>query len=102
MCSNRTAPRASATSVASARFPITTDHSVRKSVIAALTLGVLAAVATFRIVDQWQLRVQTIRTAEARANNLALILAAYIQESFVAGDSALRQLTLHSRRIGGP
>jgi signal transduction histidine kinase len=75
---------------------------VRKSVIAALTLGVLAAVATFRIADQWTLRAQTIRTAAARANNLALILAAYIQESFVAGDGALRQLTLHSRRIGGP
>ena len=75
---------------------------MRKSVIAALTLGVLGAVATFRIADQWTLRAQTIRTAGARASNLALILAAYIQESFVAGDSALRQLTLHSRRIGGP
>src|SRR6266540_6896301 len=75
---------------------------MRKSVIAGLVAGVLAAVAAFRIADQWTLREQTLRTAEARANNLALILAEYVRESFAAGDAALRQLTLHSRRVGGP
>jgi signal transduction histidine kinase len=75
---------------------------VRKSGIAALTMGVLVTVAAVRAVDQWRLRQQTLDTAAARADNLALILSAYIRESFAGGDSALRQLTLHSRRIGGP
>jgi signal transduction histidine kinase len=75
---------------------------VRKSVIAALTLGVLFTLATVRAMDIWWWREQTLATANARASNLAFILAEYIHESVAAGDSALRQLALHSRRIGGP
>src|SRR5437667_5411692 len=52
--------------------------------------------------DLWWWRAQTLATANARASNLAFILSEYIHESVAAGDSALRQLALHSRRIGGP
>jgi signal transduction histidine kinase len=63
---------------------------------------VLLALVGVRGLDLWWLRVQTIRNAEARATNLAAILAEYVRESFGASDASLRQLALHSRRIGGP
>jgi len=75
---------------------------VRKPVIAGLTLGVLFTLAAVRVLDLWSWRTQTLRTASARASNLAFILSEYIHESLASGDSALRQLALHSRRIGGP
>ena len=75
---------------------------MRKPVIVALTLGVLCSLAGLRSVDMWRWRAQTLSTASARASNLAFILTEYFQESLAAGDSALRQLALHSRRIGGP
>ncbi len=75
---------------------------MRKPVIAGLTLGVLFTLAAVRVLDLWSWRTQTLRTASARASNLAFILSEYIRESLASGDSALRQLALHSRRIGGP
>jgi len=75
---------------------------VRKPVIAALTLGVLFTLGAVRSLDIWWWRQQTLTAASARASNLAFILSEYIHESLAAGDSALRQLALHSRRIGGP
>ena len=75
---------------------------MRKPVIAALTLGVLFTLGVLRGVDMWWWRAQTLNTASARASNLAFILTEYFQESLAAGDGALRQLALHSRRIGGP
>ena len=55
---------------------------MRKSVIAALTIGVLLTVGGVRAWDQWRWRGQTLHTAEARAENLALILSEYIRVSF--------------------
>ena len=75
---------------------------MRKPVIALLTLGVLFTLGVLRGVDMWWWRAQTLNTASARASNLAFILTQYFQESLAAGDGALRQLALHSRRIGGP
>jgi signal transduction histidine kinase len=75
---------------------------VRKPVIAGLTLGVLFALGAFRALELREARVQTLTSASARAANLAFILSEYVRESLAAGDSALRQLTVHSRRIGGP
>ena len=75
---------------------------MRKPVIALLTLGVLFTLGVLRGVDMWWWREQTLNTASARASNLAFILTEYFQESLAAGDGALRQLALHSRRIGGP
>jgi signal transduction histidine kinase len=75
---------------------------VRKSSIAGLTIALLVAIAVLRAIDLWFWQVQTLAAAEARAGNLARILSEYVHESFAAGDAALRQLAIHSRRIGGP
>jgi signal transduction histidine kinase len=75
---------------------------VRKSTIAALTIGALLTLVLVRGVDLWWWRAQTLDTASARASNLAALLAEYVRESFAAGDASLRQLAFHSRRVGGP
>jgi len=75
---------------------------VRKPVIAGLTLGVLFTLGVFRAFELWSGRAQTLASASARASNLAFILSEYLRESLAADDSALRQLAMHSRRIGGP
>jgi hypothetical protein len=75
---------------------------VRKSVITALAIGILLTLAAVRIVDLWWWRDQALAAATLRAGNLSFILAEYVRETFVAGDASLRQLSLHSQRIGGP
>ena len=73
----------------------------RKPVIAALTMGVLVTLALFRTADLLWRRAEVVRVAEARAGNLASILSEYLRGTFSAGDASLRQLSLHSQRIGG-
>jgi signal transduction histidine kinase len=63
---------------------------------------VLLTVGAIRAADLWWWRASTIEIANARASNLAFILAEYIHENFAATDASLRQLALHSQRIGGP
>ena len=75
--------------------------AVRKPLIVGLAVGVLLSLAVFRAVDLWWWRAQTLNSASARAGNLALIVSEYIHEMFVAADASLRQLTLHSQRVGG-
>jgi len=75
---------------------------VRKSVIAALTIGALLTVTTLRVIDLVWWRGQTLNAAGARARNLTFILSEYIRQTFAAGDAALRQLEVYSRRVGGP
>jgi signal transduction histidine kinase len=75
---------------------------MRKSAIAAVTIGALIALGALRAVDLWSWRAQILSTAEGRAGNLAHILTEYIRETFAAGDASLRQLAIHSQRIGGP
>jgi signal transduction histidine kinase len=75
---------------------------LRKVVIAALTIGTLVIMAGLRVSDYLALRAETIASAQARASNLALILSEFTAETFEAGDAALRQLALLSRRVGGP
>jgi signal transduction histidine kinase len=75
---------------------------VSKFVVATLTIGALLIVAAVRVVDLWWWRAQTLTAAESRASDLSFILCEHIHGSFAAGDAALRQLTEHSRRIGGP
>jgi signal transduction histidine kinase len=74
----------------------------RKSAVASLTMAVLAVLGTARGVDLYVRRSEVIRTAQARAANLATILSEYMRGTFSAGDASLRQLSLHSQRIGGP
>jgi len=70
--------------------------------MAGLTLGVLFTLGAFRGIELWSGRTQALASASARASNLAFILSEYLRESVAADDSALRQLAMHSRRIGGP
>jgi signal transduction histidine kinase len=74
----------------------------RKPVIAALTMGVLVMLGVIRTADLLGRRAEVVRVAEARAGNLASILSEYLRGTFSAGDASLRQLSLHSQRIGGP
>jgi signal transduction histidine kinase len=75
---------------------------VSKLVIATLTIGVLLTLSALRLGDLWWWRTQTLNQAEARAANLSSILSEYLRETFAASDASLRQLALHSRRVGGP
>ncbi len=75
---------------------------MRRFAIGVLTLGVLLAMGVLRLVDLGRWRAQTVASAESRAANLSLILAEYVTQSFAAGDASLRQLAIHSRRVGGP
>ena len=64
-------------------------------IVVLLTLGAI------RAADLWWWRASAIETANARASNLAFILAEYIHENFAAADASLRQLALHSQRVSG-
>jgi signal transduction histidine kinase len=75
---------------------------VSKLLIALLTTGALVIFAGIRLADFREWRAQTLNAAEARAATLSSILSEYIHEMFAAGDASLRQLAVHSRRIGGP
>jgi signal transduction histidine kinase/ActR/RegA family two-component response regulator len=72
-----------------------------KFVILAFTAFVLLAVAGLQVGTLWWRRDGILRAAESRAANLALVLAEYIQGSFETADTALRQLAIHARRVGG-
>jgi signal transduction histidine kinase len=74
----------------------------RKAVIAALTLGVLLALGGLRIADLYWRRAEVLRASTQHAGNLASILSEYLRGTFSAGDASLRQLALHSQRVGGP
>ena len=73
-----------------------------KPLIAALSVGVLVTLAAIRTLDLWWWRAQALGDARERAGDLALILAEYVRGTFAAADASLRQLALHSQRIGGP
>jgi signal transduction histidine kinase len=75
---------------------------MRKVVILSLIGGLLLLLAALRWNDIRHSRAETLRAATTRAASLALILAEYVAGVFNGGDAALRQLELHSRRIGGP
>jgi signal transduction histidine kinase len=75
---------------------------VSKAAIASFTIGALLVFAALRVVDLAQQRDQIVRAAAARADNLSYILNEYVREMFTAADASLRQLALHSARIGGP
>jgi len=74
----------------------------RKSAIAALTIGVLLTLGAIRGADLYWRRQEVVRTSSRRAANVSSILAEYVRGTFSAGDASLRQLSLHSLRIGGP
>jgi len=73
-----------------------------KILILAFTVTVLLAVAVLQVTDLWTQRRQTLKAAERRAVNLTSVLAEYVRGSFALADVSLRQLGVHSRRVGGP
>ena len=75
---------------------------MRKLAIGGVTFGILVLVGAARVIELRASYSSTLNTAEARAANLALILAEYVSGAFASNDAALRQLALHSQRIGGP
>src|SRR5690349_20306852 len=75
---------------------------MRKLAIIGLALGLLLILAALRWNDIRTSREDTLQAARIRASSLALILSEYVSGTFKAGDAALRQLALHSERIGGP
>ena len=62
----------------------------------------LLFMAGVRATDLRWSRAEALKAAESRAANQAVVMSAYLAETFGAGDASLRQLTLHSQRIGGP
>jgi signal transduction histidine kinase/ActR/RegA family two-component response regulator len=72
-----------------------------KILVLAFTASVLLAVATLQTVSLWMRYDRTLRAAELRAGNLAFMLSEYVRGSFALADAALRQLTVHARRVGG-
>ncbi len=75
---------------------------MRKLVIFGLAIGLLLILGAFRTNDLWTSRAEVMVRAHTRSSNLALILSSYLAGTFAASDAALRQLVLHSQRIGGP
>jgi signal transduction histidine kinase len=75
---------------------------MRKLTIGLLSVGILLTMSAVRVADFLAARAETVRNAELRASNLALVLSEYLSEAFAASDAALRQLVLHGQRIGGP
>ena len=75
---------------------------MRKLAIVGLAFGLLLVLAALRWNDIRSAREDARATARLRASSLALVLSEYLIGTFAAGDAALRQLALHSQRIGGP
>jgi signal transduction histidine kinase len=75
---------------------------MRKVVIASLAAGLLLTLAALRVSDAWTAQRETARLLRTRVASDALVLSEYVAGTFTAGDAALRQLALHSRRVGGP
>jgi signal transduction histidine kinase/ActR/RegA family two-component response regulator len=66
---------------------------------ASLAFATLVAV---RAIDLRSERAQLLTAADRRAEGLAVVYAGYLSQTFAAFDASLRQLALHSGRIGGP
>jgi signal transduction histidine kinase/CheY-like chemotaxis protein len=63
--------------------------------------AVWLALALARGGDLWWRRSLLLAGAERRAANLALILAEYLKQVFDSADASLKQLAIHSHRVGG-
>jgi signal transduction histidine kinase/CheY-like chemotaxis protein len=70
-------------------------------VVVAMTAGLFAAVASLQTANLWWRHDQTLRAAEARAENLARLLGESVRGTFAVADTSLRQLVVHGQRVGG-
>ena len=73
-----------------------------RPLLLAFTLIVLSIVALIQTNDLRWLRQHAFTDAELRAASEATAIAEYVRGAFAAADSSLRQIAIHSRRIGGP
>jgi signal transduction histidine kinase/ActR/RegA family two-component response regulator len=67
-----------------------------------VAVAVVVALILVQVVNLWSLYKQTVNDTRARATDLSYILAEHMQSSVAAVDSSLKQLVLHSGRVGGP
>jgi signal transduction histidine kinase/CheY-like chemotaxis protein len=73
-----------------------------KVVVGVVATAGLLALAGVRVIDLRTQRSQLLQAGDRRAANIAVVLAGYLRQTFLAVDASLRQLRLHSQRIGGP
>ncbi len=73
-----------------------------RPLLLAFTVIVLGAVALIQANDLRWLRQRAYADAEIRASSEAKAVAEYVRGAFAAADSSLRQIAIHSQRIGGP
>jgi signal transduction histidine kinase/CheY-like chemotaxis protein len=73
----------------------------RKLAIGVSAVLGLATLVALRGVDLRLRREAILEDGDRRAENLARVLAGYVQQTFAGGDAALRLLVVHSRRVGG-
>ena len=72
-----------------------------KTTLAVAAAVVVATLSGIRALDLRAQRAQLLAAGDRRAVNLAVVLAGYLRQTLVAVDASLRQLALHSQRIGG-
>jgi len=82
-----------------ARF--TGPTGLRRSVII-LTIALVVALALLQAVNLWSRYNETVSDTQTKASDLSYILAEHMQSSVAAVDASLKQLVLHSSRVGGP
>jgi signal transduction histidine kinase len=58
--------------------------------------------AGVRTADLRTQRAQLLAASDQRAVSLAVVFAGYLTQTFLAVDASLRQLAVHSERVGGP
>ena len=73
-----------------------------KLIVGVVAAAGLATLVGVRAMDLRSQRAQLLRAGDRRASNLAVVFAGYLRQTFSSVDASLRQLALHSQRIGGP
>jgi hypothetical protein len=73
-----------------------------KFVVGGAAALALLTLAGMRVLDMRAQRAQLLKSGDRRAASLAVVFAGYLSQTFAAVDASLRQLALHSQRVGGP
>jgi PAS domain S-box-containing protein len=90
------------TATPSPRDAGSTSHNRLHVRVQLLLAAVLAALLLIVGVSLWLLRAEALSEGQRRTENLAHILGDHLALTVSAVDTALTQLALHSRRVGGP
>jgi signal transduction histidine kinase len=67
-----------------------------------ISVAIILALPILQTVNQWSQHRQTMRATEVKASELAHILAEHMRRVMGEVDASLKQLVLHSARVGGP